>query len=114
MEPLTRKKEDKIFQIIDRVLKGVFGETATELIYRHLESRYSLSRNEFSDKFDVFAKGIEDFLTSGAYLVENRILDEILNDIYPTRGQERGVDLRVINSEEPDFAGQIKFAERNA
>jgi len=36
--------EDKILKIVDRVLKGVFGEEATRLIYRYLESKHSLKQ----------------------------------------------------------------------
>jgi hypothetical protein len=50
METPPRKKEDKIFEIIDRVLTQVFGEEATLLIYKYIEQHYSLRQSEFSEK----------------------------------------------------------------
>jgi hypothetical protein len=109
MEAPPRKKEDKIFEIIDRVLKQVFGEEATLLIYKHLERHYSLSQSEFSEKIDVFAKGLEDFLSSGAYIVESKIL----NDIYSSYGSlPRARRERAL--EEYDFASQIRIAIQKA
>jgi hypothetical protein len=109
METLLRKKEDKIFKIIDRVLKQVFGEEATLLIYKHIEHHYSLSQSEFSEKIDVFAKGLEDFLSSGAYVVESKIL----NDIYSSYGSLRRAELER-TPEEYDFASQIKIVMQKA
>ncbi|HXX86984.1 MAG TPA: hypothetical protein VEH86_00865 [Candidatus Acidoferrum sp.] len=68
---------DKISKVIDRVLTQIFGEKATRLIYRHLERNYSLKPNEIADKIDLFANGLEDFLSSGACVVERRILEDL-------------------------------------
>lgn len=68
---------DKISKVIDQVLTQIFGEKATRLIYRHLERNYSLKPNEIADKIDLFANGLEDFLSSGACVVERRILEDL-------------------------------------
>jgi hypothetical protein len=73
----ARKKEDTILKIIDNVLTQVFGKEATHFIYKYIEHNYSLHQNEFSDKIEVFAKGLEDCLSSGAFIVETKILDHI-------------------------------------
>jgi hypothetical protein len=104
-----RKKEDKIFKIIDRVLKQVFGEKATLLMYQYLECRYSLSQSEFSEKIDVFAKGLEEFLSSGAYLVESKILDDIYSSYEAVRRAEFERQVG-----ECDFACQIRIAMQKA
>ena len=109
METLSEKKEDKISKIIDSVLKQVLGEPATILIYKHLQSRYSLSQSEFSARIDVFAKCLEDFLSSGAYIVENRIL----NEIYSSYGSENSINSNGAMFEEPDFANQVRTATQN-
>jgi hypothetical protein len=109
MVTLSRKKEDKIFKIIDRVLKQVFGEEATRLMYQYLERRYSLSQSEFSAKIDVFAKGMEEFLSSGAHVVENKILD----NIYSSYDALRRAELDRL-PEERNFANQIKIAMQKA
>jgi hypothetical protein len=109
MDTSTRKKEDTIFKIIDNVLKQVFGEEATNFIYNYLEHNYSLRRSEFSEKIELFAKGLEDCLSSGAFVVENKILD----DIYSTYGSFIKANPKS-TSVEYDFASQMKLAMQRA
>ena len=96
---------DPVFRIVDNILRQVFGEKVTLLIYRHLESRYSLRTDEFSTKIDVFAKGLESFLSSGALLIERKILD----DVYSSYGLLRKMEI-VKASNEYNFASQVRFA----
>lgn len=100
----NNSEQDKISRIIDRVLTQVFGEQATHLIYKYLESNYSLKRNEVSAKIDVFTEGLEEFLRSGAYVIERKILD----DIYSTYGLLRRLETERTQKEH-DFAGQMKL-----
>ena len=102
-------KEDKISRIIDKVLKQVFGEEASNLIYRHLESNYSLKRSEITEKIDVFAAGLEEFLRSGAYVIERKILE----DIYSNYGLLRRLELERVQ-EDNDFVSQVKSLMRKA
>ncbi len=103
------KREDKIGKIVDKVLRQVFGDEATYLIYGHLEKNYSVKPDEVSEKIDAFAKGIEEFLRSGAYVIERKILD----DIYSSYGLLRRIELERIQSE-CDFASQVKMLTRKA
>ena len=109
METLSEVKEDKIFGIIDSVLRQIFGDPATALIYEHFQSRYSLGQSEFSSRIDVFAKGLEEFLSSGAYPIENRIL----NEIYSLYGSENSANSSVPLFEEFDFANQVRTVTQN-
>jgi len=112
MENLTEqvgRKENKISRIIDKVLNQVFGEEATRLIYRHLENNYAVRRDEIAEKIDVFAVGLEEFLRSGAYVIERKILE----DIYSSYGLLRRLDLER-TQEECDFASQVKLLMRKA
>jgi len=106
---VSSEGEDKISKIVDRVLKGVFGEEATRLIYRYLESNHSLKREEITEKIDVFAKGLEEFLSSGAHVVEQKILE----DIYSSYGLLRRLELERMQ-EEQDFVGQIRLLTQKA
>jgi hypothetical protein len=108
MGSLTREN-DKIFTIIDRVLKQVFGETATLYIYNYLEQKHSLRQSDFSKNIDVFAKGLEDCLSSGAFAVENKIL----KDIYSVYGSFNAVGYEK-QAERYDFASQMKIAIQKA
>jgi hypothetical protein len=104
-----RREEDRIFKIIDKVLKQVFGEEATLFIYKYLEQRYSLRQSDFSKKIDVFAKGLEDCLSSGALAIENKILEDI-SSVY-------GSFSKIGYNRKPeryDFASQMKIAIQKA
>lgn len=105
----TNNKENKISKIIDKVLKQVFGEEATRLIYKHLENNYSLKQDEIAEKIDVFAKGLEGFLRSGAYVIERKILE----DIYSSYGLLRRLEMEKMQ-EDSDFISQMKLIMRRA
>ena len=107
--PTTSKDEDRISKVIDRVLTQVFGEEAAHVIYWHLEHNYSLKRDEVAERIDVFAKGLEEFLSSGAYVVERKILD----DIYSNFGLLRRLELEKTQCDS-DFADQIRSLMRKA
>jgi len=109
MAQQVSSKEDKICRIIDKVLRQVFGEEAAVLIYRYLEDRYSVGRDEVAEKIEVFAVGLEEFLRSGAYVVERKILE----DIYSNYGLLRRLELEKVQ-EENDFASQVKSLMRKA
>jgi len=106
----TKKNEDdKISKVIHRVLEQVFGAEATRLIFRYLQKEYSLKRDEISDNIDVFAKGLEEFLKSGAYVIERKILE----DMYTSYGILRKLEMEQVQKE-PDFVGQMKMLMRRA
>ncbi len=104
----TCKENERIVKIVDRVLRQIFGNDATRLIYRYLENCYSVKSNEIADKIDLFAKGLEEFLRSGAYVIERKILE----DIYSSYGLPQRLELEKLRNE--DFANQIKFIMRQA
>jgi hypothetical protein len=84
----TFSKNDAVLAIIDKVLNQVFGKEATILIFRYMEHNYSLKRSEITDKIELFAKGLEDFLRSGAYVIERKILEDINSDCNLLRRME--------------------------
>ena len=106
MESILQQKNVnnvKVSNIIDKVLRQVFGDGATVLIYRYLESNYSIKRNEVAEKIDAFAKGLEEFLATGASVIERKILD----DVYSSYGSLRRLE-QERTREERDFAGEVK------
>jgi hypothetical protein len=84
----TSSKSDAVVAIIDKVLNQVFGKEATILIFRYMEHNYSLKHSEISDKIELFAQGLEDFLRSGAYIIERKILEDINSDCNLLRRME--------------------------
>ncbi|MFB0501440.1 MAG: hypothetical protein ACETVP_03130 [Candidatus Bathyarchaeia archaeon] len=72
-----KKKPERLFRIVDKVLKQVFGETATLFIYKYLEEKHSLNREDIPNQPEIFAEGLEKYLSeSGASLVLGMILGE--------------------------------------
>jgi len=63
---------------------------------------------KIAEKIDLFAKGLEDFLRSGAYVIERKILE----DIYSSYGLLRRIELEKLR--DSDFASQVKFLMRKA
>ena len=104
----THKYNDKVSKAIDKVLRKIFGDEATLLIYKYLENRYSLGQDEIVEKIDVFAEGLEEFLRSGAHIVEVKILE----DIYSSYGLTRRLEFERGNKQ--DFVGQMKMLIRKA
>ena len=96
------KSDDEVSRTIDRVLRQIFGRKATLLIYKHLEKSYSLKRDEIAEKIDVFAKGLEEILRSGAYVIEKKILE----DIYSSYGLTHRLEFERRNRY--DFVSQMK------
>ena len=106
MEILTQQtssKNDAVLAIIDKVLNQVFGKEATILIFRYMEHNYSLKRSEISDKIELFAQGLEDFLRSGAYVIERKILEDLNSDCNLLRRME----LEKVE-DEASFVAQMK------
>ncbi len=98
----TAREDEKVARVINRVLTQVFGEEATNLIYKHLERNHAVKRNEVVEKIDEFAKGLEEFLSSGAYVIERKILE----DIYSSYGLLRRLEEEA--SVNYDFVGQMR------
>jgi hypothetical protein len=106
MNAPTKQKhncDDEASEAIDKVLRQVFGDEATCLIYRYLKNRYSLKQDEIVEKIDVFAKGLKELLKSGAYTIEMEILEEI----HSSHGLSRGPEFERKRNEY-DFVSQMK------
>jgi len=82
------KFEKLLIKSVDDSLKDVFGETATEIIYNHLERKHSLKQEEIPEKLEVFIEGLEKFFSSGATVVEGLVLEKLCSNLgleYPDR-----------------------------
>ena len=102
-------KEDKISKIIDRVLVQIFGKEASTMIYKHLEHKYSVKKNEVGEKLELFAQGLENFLKSGAYVIEKKILE----DIWSSYDQVQKLQIEKPRRE-GSFATEVKVLLREA
>jgi hypothetical protein len=101
-----QKHEDKASKAIDKILRKIFGDEATALIYKHLENHYSLRQDEIIEKIDVFAEGLEKLLSSGAYAIEKKILE----DIYSNHSLIRRLEFERAESN-MSFVSQMKMLQ---
>jgi len=65
--------EKTVNEIVNDTLNEIFTETATRLIYQHLEMNYQLKPEEVAQNIDTFKEGLEKFLSTGALAVEGVI-----------------------------------------
>lgn len=84
-----KERPERLFKIVDKVLKQIFGETATLTIYKYLERKYSLKREDIPNKPEVFAEGLEAYLNSGASVVAGMILNEI-SELRLEKAEDKG------------------------
>jgi len=104
----SNQKEDKINKIINNVLVQIFGKEASTMIYKHLEHNYAVKKNEVGEKLELFAQGLENFLKSGAYVIEKKILE----DIWSSYDQVQ--KLQIEKPHRGSFATEIKTLLREA
>jgi hypothetical protein len=109
MGTVPTRKNDKVFRIINNILEGVFGDEATQLIYGHLEHKYSLRQYEISSNIDIFTKCLEDFLSDGAFPIENKIL----NDVLSICDLGSNISFQIAVPEDSDSASQIGIVSSN-
>jgi len=76
--------EKSLMKTIDGQIKQIFGETGASVIYNYMQSVLLLRQEEIPKKLEIFAEGLDKFLSSGAKVVEKVILDGLYSDF----GQE--------------------------
>ena len=69
--------EKRLLKTVDKELKRIFGEVATSLIYSYLEDNLSLKQEDIPKQIEVFSKGLDSFLSSGAKVVEKVTLENL-------------------------------------
>ncbi len=69
--------DESLINVVDEELKKIFGEMATLIIYGYLENNLSLKQEDIPRKIEVFAKGLDSFLNSGARVIEQVIIKNL-------------------------------------
>jgi hypothetical protein len=82
--PLLGKRENKCktaskkrFEVVNDTLNEIFIETATKIIYQHLEMNYQLKPENVAENVDTFKEGLEKFLSTGALAREGIIVKRL-------------------------------------
>jgi len=73
--------EKLLIKSVDDGLKDTFGESATAVIYRHLQRNHSLKQEEIPEKLEVFIEGLEEFFSSGAMVIEKIVLKNLCSNL---------------------------------
>jgi len=69
------EQSEKLNVFIDKVLNQILGRTATQIIYEYLENKHSIQRHEIAAKLDSFSSALEEYLGTGAFVIEKIILE---------------------------------------
>lgn len=69
--------ESIITEAVDKTLNQVLGSTAANVIYFYLEKDHSIKKNEIPEKLESFCEAIQEYLSTGASMVEEQILRNI-------------------------------------
>jgi len=77
----AEKYEEMFNKAVDKALNRVFGSTATSIIYTHLENNYAIKKNEIAEKLEVFSQAMQEYLNSGAAVVEKEILESFYSGL---------------------------------
>lgn len=67
------RQAEVLNHVVEKVLNGILGEDAAEILYEYLESHYSLQKDQIADNFDVFNRALVHYLGSGAVMLEKLI-----------------------------------------
>ena len=103
-----QKCENKASKAINLILRKIFGDEATQVIYNYVEKNYSVRQDEIVEKIDVFVDALQELLSSGAYVVEQNILENLYSNhgvIYKPEIEPNELKLT--------FVSQIKFFANN-
>lgn len=77
----TERYEELLNEAVEKTFHRVFGPTATSVIYTHLESNYAIKKNEVADKLESFNQAMQEYLNSGATVVEKEILESFYSGL---------------------------------
>lgn len=77
----TDKYDEMLNRAVDKALNRVFGSTATNIIYTHLENNYSIKKDEIAEKIESFTQAMQEYLNSGAVVIEKEILESFYSGL---------------------------------
>jgi len=74
---LQKEQSEKLNKFVDKVLNQILGQKATEIIYEYLENKHSIQRHEIAQKLDSFNGALEEYLGSGAVIIQKVIFENL-------------------------------------
>ena len=74
---VTETLNDLLVKVVDDMMRQVFREEGTKVIYDFFENNSHLKREEIAEKPEVFSAGLEKLMVSAAQVVEKMILKNL-------------------------------------
>ncbi len=75
------KYEEMLNKAVNKALNRVFGTKGTTIIYTHLENNYSIKKNEIAENLESFSQAMQEYLNSGAAVIEKEILESFYSGL---------------------------------
>ncbi len=73
--------ENIVSEAVDKTLNQVLGSAAANAIYFYLEKDHSIKKNEIPEKLESFCEAIQEYLSTGAAMVEKQILRNLYSNL---------------------------------
>jgi hypothetical protein len=67
------KCDERLSNVIDRVLNRMLGRQAAETFYLHLESTHSIQRQNIAHELNSFSSALREYFGAGAGVIEQVI-----------------------------------------
>lgn len=93
--------DDLLVNVIDEMLKRVFKEAGTKVIYDYLENKCHLRREEIGEKPEVFSASLERLMVSGAQVIEKLILKNLYRKLGLKLKEKKGYKF-------PDYIKELR------
>ncbi|MCW3985890.1 MAG: hypothetical protein NWE91_05730 [Candidatus Bathyarchaeota archaeon] len=77
----TSRYEEILNKAVNKTLNRVFGTTAANVIYTYLEDYHSIRKNEIAENLESFSQAMQEYLNSGATVVQKEILESFYSGL---------------------------------
>ena len=74
--------DNLILHVVDETLQSVFEEAGVKVIYRYMEKKCRLKREEIPKKPEIFSTSLSRILDSAAPVIENLILKNLHRELH--------------------------------
>jgi len=71
------RQSGNLNKVVDKVLNQILGPEATQIIYDYLENNHRIQRHEIGKKLDSFNHALEEYLGTGAVVIEKVIQENL-------------------------------------
>jgi hypothetical protein len=110
--PLVKCNFEKfLLEAVDESLSSL-GESSKQSIYYHLDSSFSIKKQEIPDKLEAFTAALEKIFGLGANLIENLIMKRLTEKV--ELGSKWNTSRELTLVEYVNLAKQSFLEERNA